>query len=288
MRLQYWPLFFSALGLTTADLQDDLDETLTGDDYSFEATYPSGLKLSTEDDPAKRGVLDYEEVTTVTPQIQLKNLTDSDREKRYIACLILWRRPSIIILDEVSWGMPWLATNLTLTSNGTLDFSAGDEGGRTQDTESGEVRNATINVWEQTDEINDYLNREPGLLGDMPVWFDLLYIWRNRSDVPPWKMANLDFKFQNRGGYKRCDVSETGAPIEGVEPGDDESCKKTPQGAEANKDDGSIKTDDDDEGGDGDGDGDGKGDDDGAGSMLAMSWSLASVALCGAVALAAL
>ena len=215
---------------------------------------------------------------------------------------MLARRPYLVVLDEVVYGVPWLATNLTVNENGTLNFADADEGGRIQSTESGEVRNATINVWEQTDEINDWFNREPGSLGSMPTWFDLMRIWLGSSDVEmgSFKMANLDFKFQNRKGDKRCDISETGAPIPGVEEGDTKSCKKSPQGAEANED-GSKKEDgekednkdegsggDDDGNGDGDDDEDSNGDDDGAGSMLTMSWSLASAALFGAVALTAL
>lgn len=302
MRIQLWPLFLSAFA--AADLQDALDSALTGDDFEFEATYPSGLKLSTSDDDAKRGVLPYEEVTDLVPEIKVKGLDEEARKKRYVAFVIMSRIPTIDLLDDVVWGCPWTGVNLTIKSDGGLDWGDEYTGGRTQDVDFAEVRNGTLHLWEHTEEVDEVLNEKMSDGFGMPNWFHILRIWQNRTDVPPFKLANIDFKFQNTKGLKRCDVSVTGAPIPGVEVGDDESCDKTPTPEKTeskdDKDDAVEEDDKSDESGNDDGKNDNTngnnggsdssnddGDEEDAGSMLSVDWPLATLALCYAAAIAA-
>jgi hypothetical protein len=278
MRAHLLPLLLSAFA--AADLQHSLDSQLTGDDFEFEATYPSGLKLSTSDDDAKRGVLPYEEVTRLTPDIVVKGLDEEARKKKYIAFVIMSSIPSIDMMDDVIWGCPWTGVNLTIDANGTLDWGDEYSGGRSQDVDYAEVRNGTMHLWEHTADVDEVLNEKLSDGYGMPNWYHILRIWGNYTDVEPFKVANIDFKFRNEKGAKRCDVSETGAPIEGVEVGDDESCEETPAPEEMSSGDG----DGGENGSDGEGEGQDGGDETDAGLRVGVSWSLVGVALCCALA----
>jgi hypothetical protein len=286
MRVQYWPLLFTVVA---ADLQYWLDRQLRGHDFDFKATYPSGLTLSTED--KSRGVLDYQEIIDLTPQIQVKGLNEEARKKRYIAFSVVWYL-TYLGVDDVIMAFPWVGANLTVLTNGTLSWDNPDSStsSGSPSADGSEVRNGTMHVWEHTQELDNWLNHNEADGYPMPMWWNIARVWTNGTSKvsAEFERANIDFKFQNKEGTKRCDVSETGAPIPGKERGDETSCVQSPTPKTGDTEDNEGKND----GGDdnhsnnstGNEGSDEKEDPGSAGTMFAVNWLFAGLLMSCSVA----
>lgn len=228
-------LLLTLLPLVAADLQEWLDGLYRGDDYDFKVTYPSGLSLSTDENAEKRGVLDDDEIMSrwTTPRIDMEGLDEEALKKRYIAFCVITYVPIIesSLIGDAIMGFTFVGANLTARSNGTLSWDGDDVSTSSgdPDAEGGEVKNGTIHVWEQTEELNDWLTHDEADGFPMPMWWNIARVWSNSTSKVSdnFKRANIDFKVQNDTGYARCDVSDTGAPIPGKEVGDTTSCTKS-------------------------------------------------------------
>ncbi|KAI1449681.1 hypothetical protein F5Y02DRAFT_372443 [Annulohypoxylon stygium] len=181
---------------------------LAGHDFDFTFTYPSGLEISTSNPP--NAVLSASEITRLQPQINLAKPNISDR---YIAFL------EINVISEtnaeVGTTFPFILTNLTALSNGTLDDSSPDCHRILQFSPptTSEVRNATAHVWQQSDALGKLVN---GDQGDTALALNIGSLWYNISYadiIQSFSHANVDFKVKNETGVDRNDVDDNGARI---------------------------------------------------------------------------
>ncbi|KAI1341041.1 hypothetical protein F5Y15DRAFT_376762 [Xylariaceae sp. FL0016] len=184
---------------------------ITGNDFDFSVIYPSSLEISTSDPP--QDVLPYEEIVFEEPQV---TLSDADAEGRYLSFVEISYVPYIDGINDVIYTFPWVRTNLTVLENGTLS-DAGDDAyvSYHQDVSTtAELRNATLHVWRQTDDMSRFLTED-----EMPVYWQLATIWANITDDISYDFprANIDFKVRNATGSScRADVDGNGASIEGA------------------------------------------------------------------------
>ncbi|XDG03121.1 hypothetical protein ABKA04_002736 [Annulohypoxylon sp. FPYF3050] len=181
---------------------------LTGHDFDFTFTYPSGLEISTSNPP--NTVLSASEITRLQPQITLAKPNISDR---YIAFLEINVIPETAA--EVGTQFPFILTNLTALANGTLDDSSPDCHRILQffPPTTSEVRNATAHVWQQSEALGTLVN---GDQGDTALTLNIGSLWYNISYadiIQSFSHANVDFKVRNETGVDRSDVDENGARI---------------------------------------------------------------------------
>ncbi|KAI5923493.1 hypothetical protein F4810DRAFT_208704 [Camillea tinctor] len=185
---------------------------LTGHDFDFSATYASGLQFSTSYPPTD--VLPAREIALREPVITLNDSSDAGGDARYVTFLEISYYPSIDMIDDIIYAFPWIKTEQLVLENGTLtdDFHHGSRIYHEDYIPSGEVRNATMHVWKQTDDLMSFLTGD-----EMPVLFQLARVWANSSSKAPtdFLRANIDFKTQNQTGTCRGDVDQNGATITG-------------------------------------------------------------------------
>lgn len=157
------------------------------------------------------------------PAITLLDPDTAARDARYIAFVEVSEVPSADSPDHVLYSFPWLSSNLTVRSSGALatENDSDTRAAGWPSTGSGEVRNATVQVWRQTDDLLRYIDSvEHGRL-PMPLAFALTEVFSNTtSDVDyGFPRASIEFKVQNKTGVPRCDVDGSGAPVASVSPG---------------------------------------------------------------------
>ncbi|KAI1136643.1 hypothetical protein F5Y05DRAFT_414899 [Hypoxylon sp. FL0543] len=202
---------------------------LTGHDFDFTATYPSGLKLTTSNPP--KGILPATEFTDHCPQITLTDPDRAGREDRYISFLEISHipDPEYDVLN-VSYWFPWVKTNLTVTDNGTLSDALEESLNiyLVQAIETSEVRNATLHVWKQTPGLMEFIDDDK-----LPLLWQVLRVWANVTDNVDrtFPRANVDFKIRNETGEFRGGVDDNGASIPGYVPTSTRSATAKPTSA---------------------------------------------------------
>ncbi|OTA92586.1 hypothetical protein M434DRAFT_396355 [Hypoxylon sp. CO27-5] len=190
---------------------------LTGHDFDFTATYPSGLKISTSDPP--KDVLPATEFPYRVPIVTLTDPDSVGRDDRYISFLEISYIPDPRYdpLNDVIYTFPWAKTNLTVTENGTLSDESKESHRiyHSDAIETSEVRNATLHVWKQTPALMDFISGEDS--GNMPILWQLILTWSNTMDKVDknFPRANVDFKIRNETGEFRGGVDDNGASISG-------------------------------------------------------------------------
>ncbi|OTA65353.1 hypothetical protein K449DRAFT_463468 [Hypoxylon sp. EC38] len=190
---------------------------LTGHDFDFTATYPSGLKISTSDPP--KDVLPATEFPYRVPVVTLTDLDNVGRDDRYISFLEISYIPDPRYdpLNDVIYTFPWAKTNLTVTENGTLSDESKESHRiyHSDAIETSEVRNATLHVWKQTPALMDFISGKDS--ENMPILWQLILTWSNTTDKVDknFPRANVDFKVRNETGEYRGGVDDNGASISG-------------------------------------------------------------------------
>ncbi|KAI0837414.1 hypothetical protein F5Y06DRAFT_89123 [Hypoxylon sp. FL0890] len=206
---------------------------LTGHDFDFTATYTSGLKLSTSDPP--KAVLSAKGFLNQVPDITLTNPSSAGQDDRYISFLEISYipDPEWDPIDDVIYWFPWVKTNLTVTSNGTLSDELRESMSiyHGDAIKTSDVRNATLHVWKQTPALMDFIDGKDS--EDMPVLWQLMRVWSNTThevdtDFP---RANVDFKIRNETGEFEGWVDDNGASIVGYVPTSTSSATAKPTGA---------------------------------------------------------
>ncbi|KAI1454133.1 hypothetical protein F4805DRAFT_440828 [Annulohypoxylon moriforme] len=224
------PLITALLALLTHVSGDGGGRDIqTGHDFDFNATYPPGLQISTKNPPS--AVLPADEILVLRPQITVDNPAGND-ESRYIAFLeaiVVPDIPSVSMITSFSW----ILTNLTILENGTLSDAAPDVRRllRFAEHDTSEVRNATVQVWQQSSALEKWVN---GNMDDSGILYGVSMVWANATDDDAGRdvlRAGVDFKVRNETGADRGDVdgngnritsassvmSTTAAPTSGVE-----------------------------------------------------------------------
>ncbi|KAI1417902.1 hypothetical protein F5Y13DRAFT_33031 [Hypoxylon sp. FL1857] len=204
---------------------------LTGHDFGFTATYPSGLKLSTSDPP--KTVLPATEFPYRRPNVVLTTPDSTGRNDRYISFLEISYIPDprYDSLDDVVYTFPWIRTNLSVADDGTL--SGVLEGSlsiyHADAIETSEVRNATLHVWKQTPALADFINGKDS--NGMPILWQLALVWSNTTDKVDknFPRANIDFKLRNETGVFRGGIDDNGASISGYIPTSTRTSSRTTQ-----------------------------------------------------------
>ncbi|OTB04892.1 hypothetical protein M426DRAFT_320472 [Hypoxylon sp. CI-4A] len=183
---------------------------LTGHNFDFSATWPSGVTISTLNAPAT--VFSAEDVALVEPTLTLLNLASTDEDKdeyeRYTSFLEI-SYISRLEPDAIGGSFTWVKTNLTVLPSGTLNET--DESllfGITGTALTSDVRNATLHVWRQNEELMSALDDL-----DFTFLFQLARTWGNITDYMPknFPRSNVDFKVRNETGAARDGVDENGA-----------------------------------------------------------------------------
>ncbi|KAI0142544.1 hypothetical protein F4776DRAFT_512233 [Hypoxylon sp. NC0597] len=190
---------------------------LTGHDFDFTATYPSGLKISTSDPP--KNVLPANEFPYYTPEVTLTNPDSVGRNDRYISFLEITYIVDLAIdsLDDVTYWFPWIKTNLTVAENGTLSSESEESHSMSQShiIQTSEVRNATLHVWKQTPALLDFISGKDN--ENRSILAQVIRAWSNTTDKVDnnFPRANVDFKIRNETGVFRGGVDDNGASIPG-------------------------------------------------------------------------
>lgn len=179
---------------------------ISGHDFDFDVLYPSGLSFSTSNPPTEPLSLDEIQNNATLPQMTLRDFGNAS--ERYLSfALVTYIRPnrnnaSLIIRTPY---LAWIRANQTISEDGTLGGGGSDENnGQSLSvlSELGEFKNATLHVWQQTQNVTDYLFKNnvaqalDTALGDLwsnSTWF---------GDPPPYvgydfPRANIDFDVRN-------------------------------------------------------------------------------------------
>ncbi|EJP65412.1 uncharacterized protein BBA_05743 [Beauveria bassiana ARSEF 2860] len=155
--------------------------------------------------------------------IRLPLPDDEMRKGRYIAFFEISFIPTGDTIDEVIYAFAWYRTNLTVNDSGELvrtdDTNSHDA--KSPEIRGREVRNATIQVWKQTENLQQYIDSVESGRIPMPLKFALTTVFANNTDEVSYEFerASIDFKIQNKTGVARCDVNSNGAPIPSVSRG---------------------------------------------------------------------
>lgn len=232
-----------AIGASLASLASASwpDPPLSGHDFDFTAKFPGNQhstdqhesdkeapEFSTEDPP--KDVVDVTDALFQDPVITLDDPDDKARKARYIAFLEISAIPSDDSVNNVLYSFPWIMTNMTVHESGELATSNDTDSHHADapDIQSSEIRNATIQVWRQTDDLLTYIKAVELDQRSTPLVFALAEVFTNSSsDIPyDFKHASIDFKVHNTTADGRCDVNSNGAPIPGI-PRGATSCPST-------------------------------------------------------------
>ncbi|KAI1736824.1 hypothetical protein F4680DRAFT_431186 [Xylaria scruposa] len=197
-------------------------DMLTGEDINFSVqTYLSrknssdpfervsqGPEFSTSEPPTN--VLSLEDLLSQDPIITLTGANTTAETAYYISFLAITR-----VLSGASGRysyehmIPWLKTNQSVADNGYLRIHYGyfDDG----TSSTNEPLNATIHVWQQTQDVFNYLTD-----GFSPE-SSLTRLWLNdtKRNLPSldFPRANINFKVRNETGLCRNSVDDQGNPV---------------------------------------------------------------------------
>ncbi|OAA70647.1 hypothetical protein ISF_02621 [Cordyceps fumosorosea ARSEF 2679] len=214
------------------------DPPLTGRDFDFTADFHSSSSSSSASpsSSSKKPTATPVTLSTLKPPadivpanpvfytpavVTLVKLDDAARAARYIAFFEVSYIPAADTLDDVVYTYPWIRTNLSVQD------AAGTLGG-TADTDSqlavapaidtGEVRNATLQVWRQDDDLLRYIAAIERTRVPAPLSYAISQVFSNTTTNVSYdfRRASIDFKVQNKTGTRRCDVNAEGAPVPGV------------------------------------------------------------------------
>ncbi|ETS79803.1 hypothetical protein PFICI_07332 [Pestalotiopsis fici W106-1] len=198
---------------------------VSGHDFDFDVVYPSGLSFSTSNPPTEPLPLNEIQNNATLPQITLRNVesASSNELTRYISfAVVTYVRPR---LDNSSVNLrtpyfAWVRANQTVSENGLLGGGGSDaNNGQSDQRDMGDFKNASLHVWQQTDNVTDYLfkNNVAGTL-----WWELGDIWANatRIDGKPPSLVGYDFLRATVDFNLRNDTTNTTT-------GDDESSTAT-------------------------------------------------------------
>ncbi|EGX92988.1 hypothetical protein CCM_04360 [Cordyceps militaris CM01] len=220
----------SLASLTAASWPDPL---LSGRDFNFSAVFSgaqvgaaaaaNAITLSTQKRPAAGDIVPASALLYLPAAVTLLPPGgDTAAAARYVAFFEISYVPPTNSLDDVLYAFPWIRTNLTVQGSGSGALAA------TPDTdthmalspavESGEVRNATLQVWRQDADLERYVAAVAAARVPSPLVYALLQVLTNTTDQVSYDFAraSIDFQIQNKTGTPRCDVDANGAPIPGV------------------------------------------------------------------------
>ncbi|KAF3005241.1 hypothetical protein E8E14_004233 [Neopestalotiopsis sp. 37M] len=138
--------------------------------------------------------------------ITLRNFGNSSNNEHYLSfALVTYVRPEVnsSYINSTPY-IAWIRANQTLSENGTLSGGgSGRDNGRTpQEAIVGDYKNATMHVWQQTQNVTDYLFKNNAA---QSLWWMLWDLWSNSTaegDPPPYvgydfPRANIDFDVRN-------------------------------------------------------------------------------------------
>ncbi|KAI0555237.1 hypothetical protein F4679DRAFT_522824 [Xylaria curta] len=197
-------------------------DMLTGNDIQFSVqTYLSrkngsdpfervsqGPEFSTSEPPTN--MLSLKDLLSQNPEITLTSANATAHAAYYISFLAITR-----VLSGASGAysyehmIPWLKTNQSVADDGSLKihYAYFDDG----TSPTNEPLNATIHVWQQTQDVFNYLTE-----GFSPE-SSLTTLWLNNSrrNLPSldFPRANINFKVGNETGLCRNSVDDQGNPI---------------------------------------------------------------------------
>lgn len=209
---------------------------LSGHDFDFSADFKGSqdgpkrsskssdaITFSTEKRPSASDVIQADSTLYSPAVITLLKPDDAARSARYIAFFQVSFIPTTDTLDDVIYSYPWIRSNLTVHDSGELATTS-DTVSRiavSPEIDGGEVRNATIQVWRQDDDLERYIDAVENGRIPMPLVFALSQVFSNTTDAVSYgfKRASIDFKIQNKTGVARCDVDGNGAPIPSISRG---------------------------------------------------------------------
>ncbi|KAM3502282.1 hypothetical protein MY10362_004951 [Beauveria mimosiformis] len=213
------------------------DPPLSGHDFDFAADF-RGLGpgttsaarsndevqfFTTKDPPAAGDVIPANPALYEPGVITLLRPDDEARKARYIAFLEISFIPTGDTIDEVIYAFAWYRSNLTVHDTGQLIITDDTNGrnAKSPEIDGREVRNATIQVWKQTDNLQRYIDSVESRRIPMALMFALTTVFANNTDRVSYdfERASIDFKIQNKTGEARCDVNSNGAPIPSVSRG---------------------------------------------------------------------
>lgn len=224
----------SLVSLATASWPDP---PLSGHDFDFTAEFKGAqdgthkeppksgdiLKFSTSKRPAPDDIIQASPLLYDMAAITLLDPDDEARKARYIAFFEVAYIPTIDTLDNVIYSYPWIESNLTVQDSGALATSNDSDSAHAASPEidGSEVRNATIQVWRQNDDLLKYIDSVEHGRVPMPLLFAIAEIFSNTTSKVSYdfKRASIDFKIQNKTGEARCDINSNGAPIPSVSRG---------------------------------------------------------------------
>lgn len=222
-----------AAGLASLATASWPDPPLSGNDFGFSADFKNTgdgkssqgtdeLKFSTKHRPAAGDVIKANSAMYDPATIALLDPDAEARQARYIAFLEISYIPGSDSADNVMYSYPWIRSNMTVQDSGELLPNSSSDNPKSSKPwiPSSEVRNATIQVWRQTGNLDSYINNVRNKL-KMSFGFALSEVFTNStSDLPyDFKLSSIDFKVQNKTGTARCDVNDNGAPIPSVSRG---------------------------------------------------------------------
>lgn len=211
------------------------DPPLSGFDFDFSADFKGSqdgpktsksvdtVKFSTQKRPTPGDVIQANPILYTPAVITLLKPDDEARKARYIAFFEISYIPTTDTLDDVIYSYPWIRSNLTVHDSGELATTPDTDSRNAASPaiEGGEVRNATIQVWRQDDDLQRYIDAVKNGRIPMPLMFALSQVFTNTTDQVSYgfRRASIDFKIQNKTGVARCDVNSNGAPIPSVSRG---------------------------------------------------------------------
>lgn len=204
---------FTAVILAISGVNAYRTDYVTGHDFDFSVTYPSGLTFSTTERPTD--VLSATDIGAKEPLVTLTDPDGTGRDDRYVAFVEISYIPTIDSINDVIYEFPWIESNLTVLSNGTLTPDVYDSGRITyfHTIWTNEVRNATLHVWKQTPELVDFL-LDNSFAG---TFWQLALVWSNTTSKISYDFprSNIDFKIRNGTGEDRGGIDDNGASIVG-------------------------------------------------------------------------
>ncbi|KAI6088772.1 hypothetical protein F4821DRAFT_276974 [Hypoxylon rubiginosum] len=210
---------FTAVILAISGVNAYRTDYVTGHDFDFSVTYPSGLTFSTTERPTD--VLSATDIGAKEPLVTLTDPDGTGRDDRYVAFVEISYIPTIDSINDVIYEFPWIESNLTVLSNGTLTPDVYDSGRITyfHTIWTNEVRNATLHVWKQTPELVDFL-LDNSFAG---TFWQLALVWSNTTSKISYDFprSNIDFKIRNGTGEDRGGIDDNGASIVGCAGYDD-------------------------------------------------------------------
>ncbi|KAJ6788788.1 hypothetical protein PWT90_07603 [Aphanocladium album] len=213
------------------------DPPLSGRDFDFTAEFKSDTEGKNKPAPKSDDVVTFSTTKPPAPgdvvqaypsmydpaAITLLKPDDEARKAHYVTFFQVSHIPSADSLDNVIYWFPWIETNLTVQDSGLLARSRDTVSVRAlgPEIQGSEVRNATLQVWRQTQDLLGYIDSIVHGPVVMPYTFAIAQVFTKTTDKCSYdfKRASVDFKIQNKTGVARCDVNSNGAPIPSVSRG---------------------------------------------------------------------